>query len=235
MPSPLRRLALAAVLAFAMPALTVQAAAPADPVAALPLVEQTTAVPGDTLAVLYSGDGGWTGVDKGVANVLAKAGVPTVGVNSLRYFWVRRTPRQAAADLTAVIERYKARWHRSRVVLIGYSFGADALPIIVANLAPDVRAELRLTALVAVDHEGELQFHVSDWLNQSSPTAYTIAPVLAQLGQARLICIYGDQEKDDACPSFPPALIKQVKLTGGHHFDGDFDAVGQAIVKEMGR
>jgi type IV secretory pathway VirJ component len=233
MPSPLRRLALAAALVLALQA-PAQAASP-DPVDAMPLVEQASTMPGDTLAVLYSGDGGWTGVDKGVAAVLARAGVPTVGVNSLRYFWTRRTPREAAADLTALIGRYRARWHRSRVVLIGYSFGADALPIILANLPPEVRSQVRLTALVAVDHEGELEFHIGDWLNHSAPTAYTIAPVLAQLGSARLICIYGDQEKDDACPTFPPSLIRQVRLSGGHHFDGDFDAVGQAILREMGR
>lgn len=236
MASPFCRTSLALLAAALALAACVPAGAVSDLVASMPLIDAPTTAPGDTLAVLYSGDGGWTGVDKGIAGVLGKAGVPTVGVNSLRYFWSPRTPAGAAADLTAVIERYKARWKRTRVVLIGYSFGADALPIIVANLPAQVRAQVSLTALVAVDHDGELQFHLADWLNKSAPTAYTIAPVLAQLASITpLVCIYGDQETDDACPTFSPRIIKQVKLTGGHHFDGDFNAVGQAILNEIKR
>jgi type IV secretory pathway VirJ component len=39
------------------------------------------------MAVMYSGDGGWVGLDRDVAAVLAKAGVPVVGIDSLSYFW----------------------------------------------------------------------------------------------------------------------------------------------------
>lgn len=202
-----------------------------DRVADLPLIEAPTRVAGDAFAVLYSGDGGWTAVDKGIAASLGAAGVPTVGVNALRYFWSARSPAEAAADLTAVIDRYGPRWSRREVVLIGYSFGADALPIIVASLAPEVRARVRLLALVAVDHEGQLQFHLTDWINRSRPGGYAIAPVLARLEGLRMICIYGDEEADDACPTFPSALIRPVRLSGGHHFDGDYAAVGRAILQ----
>jgi hypothetical protein len=52
------------------------------------------------LAVLYSGDGGWGPLDQGVARQLADNGVPTLGVDSLRYFLIKRSPREAADDLS---------------------------------------------------------------------------------------------------------------------------------------
>src|SRR6185295_13843169 len=66
------------------------AARPASPkeLAGLPLIM----VParregGEALAVILSGDGGWAGLDREVAGVLAGKGLPVVGLDSLRYFW----------------------------------------------------------------------------------------------------------------------------------------------------
>ncbi|WP_411288495.1 AcvB/VirJ family lysyl-phosphatidylglycerol hydrolase [Phenylobacterium sp.] len=216
------------------------AAPPAIPTASaarlagLPIIEVPAVGGGDTLAVLYSGDGGWAGIDRGLAEGLVQAHVPVVGYDSLRYFWTRRTPQAAAADLTAVLEHYMATWHKSKIVLAGYSFGADALPFIVARLSPEMRAHIRLVALVAVDKDGELEFHPGDWLNHGSPSAYPIAPTLADLKGIPMVCIYGDQDTGDACPTFNPNLIHAVKLSGGHHFNGDYAAVGRAISAAAG-
>ena len=52
----------------------------------------------DPLAVVLSGDGGWSGVDREVAKVLAgRHGVPVVGLDTLEYFWNGRTPEAAAS------------------------------------------------------------------------------------------------------------------------------------------
>jgi type IV secretory pathway VirJ component len=201
--------------------------------AGLPLVEVPAAPGGDTLAVFYSGDGGWAGIDRGLAQGFVKAGVPVVGYDSLRYFWTKRTPQQAADDLTAVIRHYQAAWGKKRVVLAGYSFGADALPIIVQHLPADIRGQVRVVALLGTDSTGELEFHPGDWLNASAKDSYAIAPVLTALKDVPIVCIYGQQEHDDACPVFP-AQVRKVGLPGDHHFNGDYDAVGRALKDAAG-
>jgi len=80
------------------------------------------------LAVMLSGDGGWAQLDRTIAATLAKHGIDTVGWDSLSYFWKAKTPEQAATDLGRVMSHYLSSWHKDRVLLIGYSFGADALP-----------------------------------------------------------------------------------------------------------
>lgn len=209
--------------------------AAADPrLAALPLVELPASGAGDTMAVFYSGDGGWAGIDKGLASGFSKVGAPVVGYDSLRYFWNRRSPDEAAADLGAVMRHYMAVWGKSKVVLVGYSFGADALPTIVAHLPPDLRSHVRLVALLGLDTDGELEFHPTDWLDQNGPTAYPIAPVLAKLKGFPVVCLYGDQEQDAACPTFAAGLVHPIRLSGGHHFNGDYDSVGAAINRAAG-
>ena len=228
--------ALAPQVAQALAAVAPTAAPPrvsTAQLAGLPLVEVPAASGGDTLAVFYSGDGGWAGIDRGLAQGFVKAGVPVVGYDSLRYFWTKRTPQQAADDLTAVIRHYQAAWGKKRVVLAGYSFGADALPIIVQHLPADIRSDVRVVALLGTDSTGELEFHPGDWLNASAKDSYAIAPVLTALKDLPIACIYGQAEHDDACPVFP-AQVRKIALPGDHHFNGDYDAVGRALKDAAG-
>ncbi len=199
----------------------------------LPLIEVPVASRGDTLAVFYSGDGGWAGIDRNLAQGFVKAGVPVVGYDSLRYFWTRRSPQAAADDLAAVIRHYQAAWGKQRVILAGYSFGADALPVIVQHLPPDLRGQVRIVALLGTDAAGELEFHPGDWLDVSGKDTYPIAPVLASLKDTPVVCVYGAQERDDACPTFP-ASVRKIGLPGDHHFNGDYDAVGRALDRAAG-
>ncbi len=99
-----------------------------DPLADLPLVELDAPAKRGTMAIVYSGDGGWRDLDKQIGDTFQKDGVPTIGVDSLRYFWSRKTPAQTAADLARIIDVYSEKWGVDRVILVGYSFGADILP-----------------------------------------------------------------------------------------------------------
>ena len=101
---------------------------PPATLADLPLVEVPATGTGDTFAVLLSGDGGWAGLDQDVAAALSTQGIPVVGLDSLRYFWTPRTPDGLAADTDRMIRYYLAHFVKQRVLLIGYSQGADVLP-----------------------------------------------------------------------------------------------------------
>lgn len=160
---------------------------------------------GDTLAVIYSGDGGWAAIDRGLTDGLVRAGTPVVGYSSLRYFRTARTPQGAADDLAATLRRYMAAWGKRRVILVGYSFGADALPKIVPALPADPRARVRLVALVGLGPEGELAVHPGSWLNRVGPSAYAVAPALTALRDFPMVCIYGSREAHSICPGLPPA------------------------------
>ena len=54
-----------------------------------------------------------------------------MGLDSLRYFWSPRTPDGLAADTNRMILYYLTHWAKKRVLLIGYSQGADVLPFAV--------------------------------------------------------------------------------------------------------
>jgi type IV secretory pathway VirJ component len=199
----------------------------------LPLVELPAPhATKDLFAIMLSGDGGWAGLDKEVARELNARGVPVVGWDSLRYFWSARTPDGAARDLDRVVRHYAQAWQKSQVLVIGYSQGADTMPFMVNRLPEESRRLVKATALIALSTEAFFEFHVSHWLG--TPTGgLPTEPEIAGGRLGPVACIYGKDEADSPCRSFHAAGFREVVLPGGHHFDGDYAGVAQAVLSAM--
>lgn len=203
------------------------------PVDDLPLIE----IPapnggGDLLAILLSGDGGWSGLASEVAATLQSHGVAVVGLDSLKYFWHERTPEEAARDLGRIIDHYVRQWHRPRVLLIGYSQGADVLPFMVNRLPADAHRRIVGMTLVGLGNEAFFEFHVSHWL--ATPTGgLAVRPEIARLRIGRVLCIHGTREDDSPCPTLQGEGLRSVELPGGHHFDGDYGQVAATIMRGL--
>jgi type IV secretory pathway VirJ component len=201
----------------------------------LPLIEvPTAAVAGDTFVVLYSGDSGWAATAQGFSAELTAAGEPVVGVNSLRYFIRRRAPEAAAADLTAIIEHYAAAWNRPKVILVGYSFGADSLPLIVEQLPAEARVRVRLMVLISPADHADMMFDGLSWIDLTLPGARPLAPALLSLGSIPAVCIRAEHDRRAACDRFPPQAITSVRLPGFHRYHGQYQAVARIILSAAG-
>ncbi|NOK20885.1 virulence factor family protein [Corallococcus carmarthensis] len=204
----------------------------------LPLVEvpATSDTQGDTLALFVTGDGGWASLDQSVSESLAEQGIPVVGFNSLRYFWKRRTPEETSADVARALRHFLARWGKQRVVLVGYSRGADVVPAIAARLPEELRARVRLVALFAPGKEAEFEVHVTDLFGGKGRPTNAVLPDVRALNGTPVLCLYGDQELSDSlCPTLAGVPgTHALLLKGGHHFDGDYEAVARLLLRELG-
>ncbi len=208
--------------------------AQAGELANLPLVEVATNGPAsDRMAVFWSGDGGWAELDKEISAGLAAHGVPVVGVNSLKYFWTSRTPEQTAKDLERIIRYYANLWKKEKVVLIGYSLGADIVPFAANRLNAELKSRMELIALLGPGLQVDFEFHLSNWLGSSSKTALPTMPEVMKLGDTRLLCFYGEKETDSLCPDIHGDNFKKLALSGAHHFGGNYSAITQDILDEL--
>lgn len=210
-------------------------ALPAPPVslADLPLIELRTHTPGPTLAVLLSGDGGWAGLDKKVAAALVEKGVDVVGVDSLRYFWTKRTPQGLAVDLDRIVRYYTAQWHDTNVVLIGYSQGADVLPFAINRLPDATRPLITHSVMLGLGQNASFEFHVGNWLSDDDPDALPILPEATRLQPHKTLCIYGADEKNSLCPQLAPGSVEAYPMKGGHHFDGAYEELAAVILEHV--
>jgi type IV secretory pathway VirJ component len=201
----------------------------------LPIIEVPAKEPGpDILAVIISGDGGWAGIDREVANSLSAHGVPVVGFDSLKYFWTRRTPDGAAKDLKRILDHYLSFWKRSQAVLIGYSLGADVLPFMTDRLPKPFLDRVRLIALLGPEKSVSFEFHLSEWLGFSSrKDALPVLPEVEKLRGQKILCFRGEKERESLCRELDAQLAKEVVLQGAHHFGGNYDVIAEEILKEI--
>ena len=170
-------------------------------------------------------------IDKGVASGLAQAGVPVVGWSSLRYFWTAKTPEQVGRDLGQIIETYTARWQTPRVALIGYSFGADILPFAYNRLPDADRARVAQVSLLGVESHAAFEFSVTGWFGGAPPDdAPAVLPEALRIPTATLQCFFGDEEEDTLCRDPALAGAEIIRTSGGHHFDGDYQALARRIL-----
>jgi type IV secretory pathway VirJ component len=199
----------------------------------LPIVEVPAAATATSpvFAIIYSGDGGWRDLDRTLADVLASRGISVVGIDVLRYYWRAKSPRTAAADLTRVIGYYRRSWQRPRVILIGFSFGADVLPFVIERLPADVRAELSLVSLLSPERTTAFEVEPRGWFGRPSRAGVPVEPALRRLGGLRVQCIYGADESDTSlCTTSAARVHEVVRKPGGHHFDQDYGQLATDIL-----
>ena len=195
----------------------------------LPLIEMpgTGASGGGALAVILSGDGGWAGVDREVAKVLAgQRGVPVVGFDTLEYFWNGRTPDAAAADLQRVLRHYLAAWKRERVLLVGYSLGADVLPFLAARLPADLLDRVGVIAMLGPSRTTPFEIRVKE----NKAAELPVGPEVLKLRGRPLLCVAAAGESDSLCADLEPGLARKVELKGSHAFDGDYEQLADRIL-----
>ena len=198
----------------------------------LPVVEvpaQPNAPPSDAFAVIMSGDGGWAGIDQNIAAALSAKGIPVVGWDSLRYYWTARTPDGLAADTDKLIRYYLAHFGKKRVLLIGYSQGADVLPFAVNRLPAQTKAPVSLMAILGMSEHALFEFHVSSWISDDNSGPATL-PEVNRIAGMPVLCIYGEDEHDSLCPKLDPKRFNVVKVKGGHHFDGNYAGLADDIL-----
>lgn len=203
----------------------------------LPLIEvpasSSTVTPSNSksLVVLLTGDGGWAEIDKSLAKILAEKGVPTVALDSLSYFWKSRTPDETANDIEDTIVTYLKKWNKERVILIGYSFGADVLPFVANRLTEETRQKVAVVALLGMGKTAAFEFRLSSWMNADThDSRLPIAPEISRMSWANAICIYGVEDTAANCLPNAELGVKAISMPGDHHFDERYEELVNHIL-----
>jgi type IV secretory pathway VirJ component len=205
-----------------------------DDIADLPITDiPPTKGDAHRIAIIITGDGGWAGLDRGVADALNADGVRVIGFSTLKFFWHKQTPDAAAQAIARVIAHYGKAEPEARFVLIGYSFGASLVPVVVNRLPEDICARVDGGVLISPDDEAVFEIHVGDWFGSTHhDEAIPIGPEM-EASKVPLVCVHGTDESDSFCLKPQPAQVRVVTLPGGHHYEGDYAALGDLIVKNL--
>lgn len=182
------------------------------PVVELPVNQQCA-----TLAVLLTGDGGWSAGEKGMIDVLQSRRMPIVGLISPSYLQVPRSPDGASKDLSRVLDRYLQEWGCARAMVIGYSRGADLAPFMVSRLPPPLRERVVSVTMIGLSDEANFQYRPIDlFADALRSNDYPILPEVEKLKGMPVLCISGEHERGSLCPSLDSSLAHIATHAGGH-------------------
>ncbi len=180
--------------------------------------------------LFISGDGGWSKLDKTITEHLATAKVAMVGLNTLKYFWSEKPPDVAAADLRRILVRVR----RAGVPVFsgGYSFGAEVMPFLAGRpefLDPGFAGMI----LVAPGPFASWEVSPLDWIRRKEKaTPHKVLAQVQALGPLPVLCMAGQDDDESVCPSLQGQAARDVFiLGGGHHFNGDYDILGDRAVR----
>lgn len=183
-----------------------------------------------SLVIYISGDGGWNSFSQGFTKELAGKGYPVVSLNASKYFWKKKTAAQAAADITLLIDQYCRAWNRSKVSIIGYSFGADVAPFIFNKLPPEVRAKIQTLTLLSPSSSTDFEIHIMGMMGGNT-NGSNVPAEINKLASVPVLIISGADEKDFPFEQLTVKKVIRKTITGGHHYDGNFAAVVSMIIQ----
>lgn len=184
----------------------------------------------DWLAVHITGDGDYGVTDKGISEELGQNGIPVAALNSLKYFWKARTPQETATDVERIIRHYLTVWNKSKVIIIGYSFGADVLPFVLTRLPADFKYKIELVTFLGLSSTAEFEFHLTDWVGETGKNVLPVKPELEKLKGMNMLCFYGAEDSDALCKTLPPGLVKSIVLKGGHRIGSNYQEIVKSIL-----
>ncbi len=220
---------------------TKQATSADTAISQLPLIEipthlSSTTPTSNTLAIIISGDGGWANIDKDIANALASKGIAVVGWNSLEYFWEEKTPDIAGKDLQGVINHYLNAWKKTKLIMIGFSMGADVMPFMVNRLDKDTQANILSVNLLNPSTSVDFVFHLSGWLQNNKEASHKLYPEVKDWKDWPSNCFYSET-KESLCETIQENLGQKPDkqqlfyLPGDHHFNGNYQQLIELILK----
>ena len=114
----------------------------------------------------------------------------------------------------------------------GYSFGAEVVPVALAEKTARPAALARVEGLVLLGPGPYASFEVSplDWIRTSNaPTLHSVREAVESSPGAPVLCLESSDAADSGCPAGTVPGLTRVKLPGGHHFSGDFDGIANRI------
>ena len=182
------------------------------------------------VVLLISGDGGWYGFEQSIADNLAKRGIPTVGLDSKKYFWHRRTPEETASDIAKALNYYGKQWGRNKFVLIGYSLGAELVPFIVNRLPEDVKRKVMSSVLLSPATTTDFEIHFSNMLGMGNrQNTYNTTDEIIKMQSIPTMIIFGDGEKTELPELLKKSSVVIRKIPGDHHYKFNLPLIIQTM------
>ena len=194
----------------------------------LPLSLYSSTDTAKPLIFYISGDGGFNKFSISFMQTLNKEGYAVIGLNAKEYFWSKKKPQEAATAIEAAINESNKQWKRKNIMLIGYSFGADVAPFMLTHFSPEMAGKVSRLILLSPSTKTDFEIHVMQMLGWGKDAGESVPAEIDKIS-APVTIITGDDENGFPFNQLKIKNKQLIKMPGGHHYDGDINALSKQI------
>jgi len=184
--------------------------------------------------ILYlCGDGGMNTFSVNLCKQFQAKGYSVIALNSRKYFWSAKEPKQLGDLIVKIINQYNKDWGERPFIIIGYSFGADAVAFIPANVSAKVLASIKSLIMLQPSSSTDFEIKLAD-LYSSSDNAdrkYNVIKELNQLRYPEVLCLFSAEEKDLIRTKLQNKHLAVETLPGDHRFNYAYPLLINRITK----
>ena len=163
---------------------------------------------------------------------LSKEGYAVIGLNAKDYFWNKKKPQQAAAAIEEAINGSNKEWKKKNIVLIGYSLGADVSPFMLSRFSSALGNKITHLILLSPSAKTDFEIHVLQMLGWGKDAGESVPAEINKISKPVTI-IVGDDENEFPFDQLTIRNKRIIKMPGGHHYDGDVDALCQQVIQQL--
>ena len=187
----------------------------------------------DSPLVFYvSGDAGFNSFSKNFSEQIFRNGFDIYALNTKDYFWNEKTPQDSAADFSGFLEDQLRGRKNKQLVIVGYSFGADALPFILNRFPEEIRRRILKIILIDPSTNGDLKITLASYINESAAGRWSTFPALRKLDDLSFAFILSDFSAYYYPYTKVPVADKELyRLPGNHRFDGNYKGLASTVAQ----
>ena len=181
--------------------------------------------------IILAGDGGWRDFVDYLSKSISSHGINVVGFNTIPYFNHTRTPHEIARDIQRVMTNFSEVWGKNKVILVGYSFGAEILPFVYNEMQGNFRNMVLCMALIAPSNLAD--FKVSPIYYYKPSRSKPVLPEIRKMKSVRTL-LFCDKERTSLCRFIHDTdSIDLVNLGAEHMFTGKYKEVSSLITSSL--
>ena len=187
----------------------------------------------DKPVIFYiSGDAGFNTFSKTFSAELHRYGYDVFALNTKKYFWKKKSPLQASKDTENYLKEITKNRVNKKIIIIGYSYGADVAPFIYNRFDTDFKKNIQTLLIIGPSKVNDFEIHLEEYITGKMQHGYSVIKEINRIKNVPFTLVVSDFEKE----YFPKNEItlqnyRFVHLRGDHHFGGNTKMLADTIVK----
>lgn len=179
-----------------------------------------------------SGDAGFNTFSKTFAQELHRYGYDVFALNTKKYFWHKKTPDQASRDTETFLKQVIKNRKNKKIIIIGYSYGADAAPFIYNRFDTDFQKNIQDLIIIGPSQVNDFEIHLKEYITGEMEYGYSVIAEINRIKNVPFTLVLSDFEEK----YFPKNKITLKKyhlhhIKGNHHFGGNTKMLADAVVR----